>query len=149
MDSVRFDGVAREIAAGTSRRQAFKLIGGSVAGGFLALYGAEPAGAERCRRVGERCDKRKQCCVGVCCGGVCCPEGQVCQDGRCVTPPPPVTGTGPNRQICVCGDGTVLNICADLDCASGAAQDAICGPACVGHGGEAATGCIVADPACA
>jgi hypothetical protein len=146
MDRVRFDGVAREIAAGTSRRQALKLIGGSVAGGFLALSRVEPAGAERCRRAGEKCDKRKACCVGTCCGGVCCPEGQVCQDGMCVTPPPV---TGPNRLVCVCGDGTILNICADVNCDSGLAQDAICGPACVPHGGEAATGCIAADPACA
>jgi DNA-binding beta-propeller fold protein YncE len=55
---------------------------------------------------------------------------------------------GPDREICICADGTLLNICATLDCLSSAAQDAICGPACSAHGGESATGCIAADPSC-
>jgi hypothetical protein len=53
-----------------------------------------------------------------------------------------------NRQICICGDGALLNICAAVDCNSSAAQDAICGPACIPHGGESATGCVPADPSC-
>ena len=145
MGSTRFDQLSMQVAAATSRRQALRLLAGSLIGG-LVVGTARPAEAkQRCRRVGEKCDEGKACCVGVCCGEVCCAEGQVCQAGVCVTPPPPVLA----RQICVCVDGTVLNICADLDCASSAAQDAICGPACAPHGGESATGCIDADPACA
>jgi hypothetical protein len=56
--------------------------------------------------------------------------------------------TGPDRQLCICGDGAQLNICATLDCFSSPAQDAICGPACAAHGGESATGCIFNDPSC-
>jgi hypothetical protein len=56
---------------------------------------------------------------------------------------------GPNREICFCADNTLLNICASVDCDSGPAQDAVCGPACAAHGGELATGCIPADPSCA
>jgi hypothetical protein len=67
--------------------------------------------------------------------------------GTLAYPAAAVTG-GPDRQICICGDGTLLNICATLDCASGPAQDTICGPACAPHGGESATGCISADPSC-
>jgi hypothetical protein len=144
---VSFDDVARGAAQATSRRQALRLIGAGVAGGLLSLGGARPADAKRrCRRVGEKCKASTDCCVGTCCAGVCCADGQICLNGRCADPPPPLGG--PNRQICVCGDGTILNICATLDCASSAQQDAICGPACALHGGESATGCVPDDPAC-
>jgi hypothetical protein len=56
--------------------------------------------------------------------------------------------TGPNRENCFCGDGTLVTICVAIDCDSGPAQDTICGPACSAHGGEFATGCIPADPSC-
>lgn len=54
----------------------------------------------------------------------------------------------PNLQICVCGDGTEIKICAQVDCDSGPAQDTICGPVCATHGGERATGCLFNDPIC-
>ncbi|WP_178119042.1 hypothetical protein [Pseudomonas akapageensis] len=60
-----------------------------------------------------------------------------------------VAAGGPNLQRCICQDGTTLDICAQVDCDSGPAQDAICAPACEGRGGEAATGCIPDDPQCA
>jgi hypothetical protein len=146
---VLLDDVARELAAGTSRRRALRLLGAGIAGGLLALPGADPArAARRCRRVGEKCKQSLDCCVGTCCGGVCCADGQVCQDGRCVDPPPPPPGGGPNREICICGDGTVIETCVAIGCASSAAQDAVCGPLCAAHGGEAATGCVENDPAC-
>jgi hypothetical protein len=146
----RFDELSRELAAATSRRQALRLLAGALGTGVLSMLGAGPAqAAPRCRRTGEKCDDDKRCCTGVCCGEVCCAAGQVCQSGRCVTPPPPPPPGGPDRVICICGDGTALNICATLDCGSGLAQDAICGPACAAHGGESATGCVPADPTCA
>lgn len=55
---------------------------------------------------------------------------------------------GPNLQNCICIDGARIEQCAQLDCTSSAAQDAICGPVCATHGGESATGCLVADPIC-
>lgn len=141
-----FDDLTRDAANVTSRRRALKLIGASVAGGFMVLRGAAPASAQpRCRRVGEKCGQSKPCCSGTCCDGVCCADGQICLNGRCAAPPPP---GGPNRQICICVDNTQLETCATLDCASSAEQDAICGPLCANHGGEAATGCIPGDPLC-
>jgi hypothetical protein len=145
---VLLDDIARELAIGTSRRQALRLLGAGLASGLVALRGPASAFAQRrCRRIGEKCEQSADCCVGTCCAGVCCADGQICREGRCVDPPPPVGG--PNRQICVCNDGTILNICATLNCADSAAQDAICGPVCAAHGGEAATGCVDNDPACA
>lgn len=56
---------------------------------------------------------------------------------------------GPNLLSCFCQDGAVIELCATLDCFSGAEADALCGPACLGNGGEAATACFNADPSCA
>ena len=145
MGSARFDQLSTQMAATTSRRQALRLLAGSLVGGLVTTTASPAQAKQRCRRPGEKCDEGKVCCAGVCCGEVCCADGQVCQSGVCVTPPPP----GPNRLICICADGTVLNICSDVDCDSGIAQDAVCGPACAPHLGEQATGCIFADPVCA
>jgi hypothetical protein len=145
-DAVSLDDIARDLASGTSRRQALRVLGAGVAAGLLSLSGPAAALADRrCRRVGEKCKQSTDCCVGTCCAGVCCADGQICVNGRCVDPPP---ATGPNREICVCGDGTIVNVCATVDCASSAQQDAICGPICAAHGGEAATGCVENDPSC-
>ena len=142
-DNASLDDLARDLATSTSRRQALRVLA-AAAGGLLSLGGAVPAVAERrCRRVGEKCKQSTDCCVGTCCGGVCCADGQICQQGRCVDPPPPLGG--PNREICVCNDGSILNICATLDCNNSAQQDAICGSACAALGGIAATGCIPDD----
>jgi hypothetical protein len=149
-DAVSLDDIARDLASGTSRRQVLRVLGAGVAAGLVSLRGPAAALADRrCRRVGERCKQSLDCCVGTCCAGVCCADGQICQKGRCVDPPPPPPGGGPNREICICADGTVINQCAALDCASSAQQDAICGPLCAAHGGESATGCVPDDPACA
>jgi hypothetical protein len=146
MTNTHFDGISRQLAAGTSRRQALRLIAGGLGASVLTMVGAAPAVAERCRRAGERCNAKRPCCTGVCCGNVCCADGQVCQSGVCADPAP---GPGPNLVICVCADGTQLNACADIDCASGIAQDSVCGPLCVPHGGESATGCLANDATCA
>ena len=147
VDDSRFDDLAREVAGAPSRRQALRLLGAGIASGLIGLGGAAQArAARRCRQVGAKCKQSTDCCVGTCCAGVCCADGQICQGGRCVDPPPV---TGPNRQICVCTDGTLVNVCATVDCASSAQQDTICAPICAAHGGESATGCIENDPACA
>lgn len=147
MDIDRFDTLSRGLAAGTSRRRALRLLGAAVGAGLLSIvHPGSAQAAPRCRRTGEECEEQKRCCTGVCCGKVCCAPGQVCQSGRCVTPPPP---GGPNRVICVCGDGSIVNICSGIDCFSSAEMDSVCGPVCAAHGGESATGCVSADPACA
>jgi hypothetical protein len=56
---------------------------------------------------------------------------------------PSAATTGPDHVVCICKDNTALNFCATLDCSQSAQQDAICGPACAAHGGEAATGCAL------
>ena len=61
---------------------------------------------------------------------------------------PPSPPHGPDQQICLCQDGTLFNLCVQVDCSSGPAQDVICGPVCASHGGESATGCISAAPMC-
>jgi hypothetical protein len=109
----RFDDVARQIAGAMSRRQALRMFGAGIASGLIGPGGVDTARAQRrCRRVGEKCKQSTDCCVGTCCGGVCCADGQICRNDRCVDPPP---ATGPNREICVCGDGTIVNVCATLD----------------------------------
>jgi hypothetical protein len=62
-----------------------------------------------------------------------------------VAGPPP----GPNLQRCFCQDGTQIELCAQVDCSSGPAQDEICGPVCASHGGESATGCLENHSSCA
>lgn len=149
-----FDQAAREIATGTSRRGALRLLGGIIAAGLLGLVSAGPVAADNalCRPAGKTCRGHGiPCCNNaVCCGEVCCAAGQVCDaTGVCVTPPPPPPPPGgPNRQICICIDGTLINVCATLNCDSSAEQDAICGPACADHLGESGTGCITDDPMC-
>jgi hypothetical protein len=64
----------------------------------------------------------------------------------CNPPPPP---PGPDLQRCWCADGTQLDLCAEVDCDSGPAQDEVCAPACAPHGGLQGTGCLSDDPSCA
>src|SRR4029077_863227 len=130
----------------TSRRRTLQLMASAVLAAFVALPGGAVAEADKCVRAGHHCHKGvDRCCSGVCGAGVCCADGEICQDGHCVTPPPLA---GPDKMICICGDGTQFTPCATLDCDSSAAQDAICGPLCAAHGGETATGCISNDPLC-
>jgi sugar lactone lactonase YvrE len=60
-------------------------------------------------------------------------------------PPGPVTV---NLERCFCNNGTSVDVCAVVNCDSGLEQDAICGPACAGNGGELATACFPAEPVC-
>ncbi len=142
MERSRFDVITRDLAVSTSRRQAVKLFGGAVVGGVLALGGARSAAAAACKGGGKKCKAHKDCC-NVCCDGVCCEEGSVCLNGACVA------SGGPNLLRCFCQDTTQFEICGNVDCDSGLAQDAVCGPLCEPHGGLAATGCGFDDVTCA
>lgn len=69
-----FDGLARGLASGMSRRQALKLLGASLAGGLLALFGgvgAASAADAGCKRPGKKCSTNSQCCSEICANGTC------------------------------------------------------------------------------
>jgi hypothetical protein len=55
---------------------------------------------------------------------------------------------GPNLLNCLCQNRVLISVCAPVDCFSGPAVDAICGPLCASNGGELATGCVPDDPIC-
>lgn len=144
---IQFDELAKTLADGLTRRRTLQLLSGSVAGvlGMPKTWGApwyddgkgkEPECSQICASFSGDLTAFNAC-------------KKACEDCReCKGKPAVVPVGGPNRQICICGDGFLLNTCASLDCTSSAAQDAICGPACAAHGGEAGTGCITADPTC-
>jgi hypothetical protein len=90
------DELARGLATGTmSRRQVLKVLGGTLAGGLLAVLGVGGgvAAADECKRNGKRCKKNSQCCSGNCANGTCaaacvanggaCTAGTQCCSGFC------------------------------------------------------------------
>ena len=88
------DDVARILATPVARRKVFRLIGGLLAGGFMATIGAQ--------RVSAACGSNPNCVSPqVCCKNtVCCSKGQCCcgtgGEGRCRA------STG---GVCPSGDG--------------------------------------------
>ncbi len=88
----RFDELTKTLAQSTSRRQALKVLGGSLAGGLLAALGVGTADAEECKRDGKACKKGTQCCSGV------------CQNGQCVTPCTTDGGTCSGNSDCCSGN---------------------------------------------
>ncbi len=73
MDQTKFDHLARNLADGTDRRRALRLLAGGILGvlaGPLAVDGrdAADAGTRRCgagkKRCGNRCIPRDRCCPG-------------------------------------------------------------------------------------
>src|ERR1700686_4628095 len=150
----QFDELAKTLADGLTRRRTLQLIGGSVTGA-LALFGMPKAWGDDGK--GKEKEKEKDC------SRICAPFSgdltafnrckKACDEGMPIPvppppPPPPPPAGGPNRQICICGDGTLLNIRATVACLSMPAQDAFCAHACAAHGREAPTGCVAADPSC-
>jgi hypothetical protein len=142
----QFDELAKTLADGLTRRRTLQVIGGSVTG-VLVFLGMPKA-------WGAPAKAKEKDCFKICAPfsgdlkafNSCKKACDECED--CNGTPAVVPVGGPNRQTCFCGDGTVLNICASVDCNSGPAQDAICGPACAPHGGEFGTGCFAADASC-
>ena len=84
MDHDQCDAFARALATGVSRRQALQLLGSSLAGGLLAAFGSGTAAAKPCKKQGQRCKGKKECCSDFCFNGTCgCPPGtaiSVCGD---------------------------------------------------------------------
>jgi hypothetical protein len=60
----------------------------------------------------------------------------------------PEVPLGPELQRCVCSDGTIVDFCAEVECSSSQAQDAICVPACSCNGGLFATACVEQSAEC-
>ena len=83
------DDIARLLASPTSRRKAFQLIGGALAGAVVASFGATPVHAAACSKS-EIAQGKKSCGQGrnaTCCGaGQCCAgsSGECCSKGQCV-----------------------------------------------------------------
>ena len=113
-------------------------------GGTLVCVGATP-----CRRADGKgkltcCQDGAECCQGMCLK--VCPLGTVRDPQTCGCS----MVMGPDRVLCLCGDGAPITVCADvLDCAESSQVDAICVPTCSTHGGLTATACIDNDPMCA
>ena len=68
MDHDCFDDLTRTLTTSMSRRQALKLLGGSLAGGLLAFLGVgEAAADDTCKRNGKTCKNDDQCCGDLIC----------------------------------------------------------------------------------
>jgi hypothetical protein len=128
MEQDRFDDLTRALARGTSRRQALKLLGGSLAGGLLAFLGVGEAAADNlCKPIGKKCNKTSQCCgvanATVTCNGTCqvgaCKAGfGNCDDNPangCETPLNTNTNCGACGNACTedqtCQDGKCVSVC--------------------------------------
>jgi hypothetical protein len=129
MDSVKFDGVARLVSRGQTRRETVRgLLAGAVALG-AAVAGLDQASAKPrrrprrqvCKRAGAFCQSNKQCCPGktkricavssqagnsdkTCCGG----QGAVCGGAN------------------VDGDALKPHCCAGFVCSSTTSARGIC-----------------------
>jgi len=83
MDRI-FDEAARILASQMPRRQAFKLLGGLLAGGIVAALGGERVEAAGC--TATSCKSGQKCCAGKNCRPVdeqCCGiEGDSCKSDR-------------------------------------------------------------------
>jgi len=80
MDGLRFDGITRALATGTTRRHTLLGVAGSAIAGLLGFTGIEDAAAA-CIKPGKKgCDgpKDKKCCKGATCQG-----GSKDKEGRC------------------------------------------------------------------
>ena len=116
------DDVARALASPTSRRKAFRLLGGALAGGFLGTLGVKPAYAVStgvpCGFMGfSTCNPGQQCCnvtlIGIGISGFCTDATSTCCGFRACSAGNSCCGTGlvqsctTNGSIC-CGGGSCL-----------------------------------------
>jgi hypothetical protein len=143
MDNRRFDDLSR-LAARSSRRQAFKALGGGAAGGLLAMLGIRrdvveaasedccppdhprlcgytcldvSSDVKNCGDCGVVCGKGQICSNGVCAARVKCPKGQTSCGGVCVT-----LASDPNNcGSCgaVCDPANAQGVCSNGTCQMG------------------------------
>jgi len=81
MDGTRFDGFARTLAAGRTRRRALQALAGGTLAGLLGLTGGVEEAAAACVKPGKKgCKgpKNKKCCPGSVCKG-----GSTKKEGTC------------------------------------------------------------------
>ena len=114
MDSYRFDDLTRTLATTTTRRGFLKTLAGGAAGALLATFGVGEAAAKDCKKAGQKCDGKKNCCNGL-----------SCKNGTCVR-----VGT-PYR--CLCEDRSFQDTCSTRPCPSSIRE--ICIELCKNHGG--------------
>jgi hypothetical protein len=139
------DELARGLATGMmSRRRVLKVLGGSLAGGLLAVFGVGggvAAADEGCKPNGKKCRKNAQCCSGNCANGTCaaacvanggaCTAGTqccsgFCKGGTCAASciPPEATTCASDEDCpndCTCDQDPGAFVChgggtADIDC---------------------------------
>jgi hypothetical protein len=67
MEESRFDSLARTVAEDrSSRRGAFKVLGGALLGGVALLKNGGRSSAASCRDAGQSCNANADCCSGSC-----------------------------------------------------------------------------------
>lgn len=155
--SMRFDELSKSLAANVSRRDAFKLTGGAVAGALLASMGlgkteraeAAPSScAVFCGKTSFTSGPAHASCLQAChqCGAdtsricqtptgfVCCPSGQVCSPATqtcvatCTCPSFTACGTG----NCLCVTTTEnTSACVIPSCGPPCTSSTDCGPGAV------------------
>ncbi len=102
MDGHQFDELTERLG-NLSRRQAMKVLGGSLLG---VVFGGLRAGTalagppqKHCKFQGYQCRRNEDCCSLECCNRVCCGQGQSCCGGQCVACAPDQVL---NTNTCVC-----------------------------------------------
>lgn len=106
MDQIRFDALARSLAAPTTRRRA---VGLALAGFLGIATSAREDAALVCRAAGKRCHPRQTCCLGTACvdgwcrpqeacGAAVCAAGSYCCNASCGICAP--LGEGCTQDLC-------------------------------------------------
>jgi hypothetical protein len=115
MDAIRFDALARLLAASGPRRLVLAVAA-------TGLFGQEAAAG--CKKVGKKCDKSKDCCDGAKCkGGKCrCKSGWTTCNGEklCRNLASDPVNCGACGQTCAagcCAGGVCRPLCGDACCA--------------------------------
>ena len=96
MDGLKFDRLTRQLRAGSSRRQALAVLAALGLGGALASTDLQSAAAAKNKKLGETCNKAKECQSGLHCNSLfnnkvcntsgtrcCAKSGQKCPHGDC------------------------------------------------------------------
>ena len=126
MDSTKFDVLVRGFSLSGNRRKALAALFGIGAGAALL----EDAGAERCRKAGQKCNKdneprgnRTKCCEGSKCkNGLCvCSRGQTACYGKCVNTLNDPGNCGACNTACpveapICWRGSCVGCTEDSQC---------------------------------
>ncbi len=142
MDGQLFDDITRAVATGTSRRQLFRVMLGSVLGLTGATAAVREGSADECKGAGKACKKDSQCCAGLFCEAGSCQDESIriacgtdeecptffrlecgatnelhhvdnsCVEGFCAVSSPP-----PSDPCCQCGEGSACIVAEGTCCA--------------------------------